>query len=495
MEPLELGKTQEGQSVSFNPELMNRHGLIAGATGTGKTVTLQVLAENLSRIGTSVFVTDIKGDLSGLSRAGMLNDRISSRLKALGDLTFSPKANPVNFIDMFGQKGHRLKITPSSMGPLLFARLLDLNETQAGVLHIAFKYADEEGLLLLDLKDLKAVLSLVSDNAEEIRKEYGNVSPQSIGTIQRSLLVLEEQGGDKFFGEPEFDINDLLIKDFSGQGLVHIYDATELLERPKVYASFLLWLLSELFESLPEVGDLPSPKLALFFDEAHLLFNDLPKVLLERIETVVRLIRSKGVGVYFVTQNPDDIPESVLSQLGHRVQHALRAFTASDNDRIKKISKTFRVGPGLDIQSVITTLAIGEALVSGLNEKGEPCAVLRTLIRPPESQIGPITDPERSEVISRSMLTAKYNQELDRESAFEVLKKRGEETVAKEVADNQPSFWENLFGGSASGTPAKASKRTRQGPGEAFVKSMVRTIGSQVGREILRGVMGTMSKK
>ncbi len=493
MEPLELGKSQEGQVVAFNPALMNRHGLIAGATGTGKTVTLQVLAERLSKMGTSIFLTDIKGDLSGLSKQGELNDKISARLKSLGDLSFSPSANPVNFIDMFAKNGHGLKITPSAMGPLLFAKLLELNETQAGVLHIAFKYADEEGLLLLDLKDLKSVLSLVAENANEIRKEYGNVSSQSVGAIQRRLLVLEEQGGDQFFGEPEFDIHDLLIKDFSGQGLIHVFDATELLERPKVYASFLLWLLSELFESLDEVGDLPSPKLALFFDEAHLLFNDLPKELLERIETVVRLIRSKGVGVYFVTQNPDDIPESVLSQLGHRVQHALRAFTASDNERIRKISKNFRVTPGLDVRDVITNLGTGEALISGLSEKGEPLEVVRTIIRPPESKIGPITLAERAEVMSRSMLNSKYNQEIDRESAYEVLKKRTEETAAKELEENKPSFWASLFGGSSGSS--KTTKRTRQGAGEAFVKSMVRTIGSQVGREILRGVMGTMSKK
>lgn len=489
---IDLGKTENGALVSFNPALMNRHGLIAGATGTGKTVTLQVMAELLSRQGTSVFLTDIKGDLSGISRQGVLSERIEARLKQLGDLAFTPRANPVNFIDMFAKNGHRLKITPSSMGPLLLSRLLELNETQAGVLHIAFKYADEEGLLLLDLKDLRAVLSLVAENADELRKEYGNVSSQSVGAIQRRLLVLEEQGGEQFFGEPEFDIRDLLIKDFSGQGLIHVFDATDLLERPKVYASFLLWLLSELFETLEEVGDLPAPKLALFFDEAHLLFNDLPRELLERIETVVRLIRSKGVGVYFVTQNPDDIPESVLSQLGHRVQHALRAFTASDNERIKKISKTFRTSPGLDVQEVITNLATGEALVSGLNEKGEPQPVVRTLIRPPESQIGPIDVATRTEIMSRSMLATKYNQEINRESAFEVLKKRTEESAAKEEADNKPSFWGSMFGGDSG---KSSSKRARQTAGEAFVKSMVRTIGNQLGREILRGVMGTMSKK
>ncbi len=492
MEQILLGRTAEGVDVCFISSLLNRHGLIAGATGTGKTVTLQVLAEQFSRLGIPVLLTDIKGDLSGVAKAGILSEKVSDRLKTLKDLAFTPVANAVNFIDVFGKKGHPLRVTPSEMGPVLLSRLLELNETQEGVVHIAFKYADSQGLFLLDLKDLQSVFSAVAENADELRAQYGNVSAQSVGAIQRRLLVLEDQGGLNLFGEPLYDINDLLVRDFSGKGLVQILDSTDLLERPRLYASLLLWLLSELYESLEEVGDLALPKLVLFFDEAHLLFEDMPKALGDRIETIIRLIRSKGVGVFFITQSPDDIPPKILAQLGNRVQHALRAFTQQDESKISKISKTFRAGAGLDIEKVITALQTGEALVSPLNEKGEPMPVVRTLIRPPESKIGPITEEERNNILSSSMFMKKYKDTLDRESAFEVLKKRAaalpeEKEETKDAKNESGGFFD--FGGIFS------SSSKRQTPVEAFVKTIVRTVGSQIGRQITRGVLGTLSKR
>lgn len=473
----------QGQEVFFHSNMLNRHGLIAGATGTGKTVTLQVLAEQLSKLGSSVFMTDIKGDLSGITKGGVLNEKIKARLEMFSNLTFQPAQVPVNFIDVDGLQGHPMRATPSSMGPLLLSRLLELNETQEGVLHIAFKYADEEGLLLLDFKDLKAILSLMLDNAEEIKKEYGNVSPASIGAIQRRLLVLEEQKAELFFGEPEFDIKDLLIKDFSGLGLINVLDATSLLHRPRLYGAILLWLLSEVYESLEEVGDLEVPRLVMFFDEAHLLFDEMPKALLDKIETVIRLVRSKGVGVFFVTQNATDIPETVLSQLGNRVQHALRAYTASDADRIQKIGRTFRVPKGMDINSEITNLSVGEALVSGLTDRGEPSEVTKAMIRPPFTQIGPISIEDRKIIMERSPLTQKYKSQVDRESAFEMIKKRAEKFAEAEKNEEE------------SDASSKKSSRQRQGPVEAFIVSLARSIGSNVGRQILRGVMGGILKK
>ena len=476
-----VGVSNDNQEVCFNGNMLNRHGLIAGATGTGKTVTLQCLAEQFSKLGVSVFLTDIKGDLSGISKPGQLNDKIKDRIGKFPNLTFSPQANPVNFIDVMGAKGHPLRATLSSMGPLLLSRLLELNETQEGVLHIAFSYADKEGLLLLDLKDLQSLLAAMSDNAEEIKKEFGNITPASIGAIQRRLLVLKEQGAESFFGEPQFDIKDLLIKDFSGNGLINIMDATELMQRPRLYGAILLWMLSEVYEELSEVGDLPVPKLAFFFDEAHLIFEDIPKVLLDKIETVVRLVRSKGVGVYFITQSPDDVPDKILAQLGNRVQHALRSYTAADADRINKISKTFRKGGGIDIETEITSLGVGEALVSALLENGEPSEVKKVLIKPPFSQIGPISNEDRSEVIQRSPLTNKYKEVVDRESAYEMLKKKTE--VKSESS---------IFGNSES---KSSSKSKRQSPMEAFFVSVARSVGQQVGRQILRGVLGSITKK
>ena len=479
-ESISVGITETKDKVQLNPAMANRHGLIAGATGTGKTVTLQVLAEQFSNLGASVFLTDIKGDLSGISKPAVASDKLKARLDKFPGVEFLPSGNPVNFMDMLGERGHPLRVTPSSLGPLLLSRMLELNETQEGVLHIAFKYADEEGLLLLDLKDLKALLSSMSDHAEEIRKEYGNVSPASIGAIQRRLLVIEEQGGDSFFGEPEFEVRDLLMKDFSGKGLINILDATKLLQQPRLYGSILLWLLSEIYESLEEVGDQPVPKLIFFFDEAHLLFDDLSKALLDKLETVVRLVRSKGVGVFFVTQISDDIPDRILAQLGNRVQHALRSYTAADADRIKKIARTFRVGKNINIEEVLTTLEVGEALVSPLSEKGEPMEVVRAMIKPPMSQIGPISDVERKDFFQRSQFFSKYSKSVDRESAFEILKKRiveGGEVKGEEIEEKP------------------VSKSKRQGPFEAFFISLARSIGSQVGHQVLRGVLGTMTKK
>jgi DNA helicase HerA-like ATPase len=377
------------------PPMANRHGLIAGATGTGKTVTLRVIAENFSRIGVPVFMADVKGDLSGMARAGAENPKITERVNKLGIHGFKYAAFPVVFWDLFGEQGHPVRTTISDMGPLLMSRLLNLNDTQSGVLTMVFKIADDNGMLLLDLKDLRAMLEHVGDNAAQFKTQYGNVSTASVGAIQRGLLALEEQGGDKFFGEPALDLEDLMQTDGQGRGVINILTADKLISSPKLYATFLLWLLSELFERLPEVGDPEKPKLAFFFDEAHLLFNDAPNVLLEKIEQVIRLIRSKGVGVYFVTQNPLDVPDVVLGQLGNRVQHALRAFTPRDQKAVKAAAQTFRQNKGLDVESVITELGVGEALVSFLNDKGQPTPVERALIDPPQSQLPPLAAGER----------------------------------------------------------------------------------------------------
>lgn len=462
--------------IYFHGSMCNRHGLIAGATGTGKTITLQVLAEQLSMCGTSVFMTDMKGDLSGISKPGMLSEKIKSRLEHFKNLTFSGIQLPVNFIDIEGVLGHPMRVTPSSMGPLLLSRLLELNETQEGVLHIAFQYADQQGLLLLDLKDLKALLGAMLENVDSIKKEYGNITSSSIGAIQRRLLVLETQNADLFFGEPEFQVSDLLVKDFSGHGVVHLLDATTLLSRPRLYGAMLLWLLSEVYETLDEVGDLEIPRLVMFFDEAHILFDDIPRALLERIETVVRLVRSKGVGIFFITQNADDVPDAVLSQLGNRIQHSLRAFTPADTDRIKKIAKTFRSSRDVSVVDEITNLSVGEALVSGLSDKGEPMEVSKVLIRPPFTQIGPIKTEERNSMLERSMFSQKYTVSVDRDSAYEMLKKRAEESKKSDV-------------------PEQKKGSTRQGPLEAFLISLARSVGTNVGKQILRGLLGGISKK
>src|SRR6187399_3630221 len=421
-EPILIAQSKE--PIFLLPKMANRHGLIAGATGTGKTVTLQTLAENFSARGVAVFMADVKGDLAGLSQPGANNPKIVERAKELKIDDFKGEACPVVFWDVFGEQGHPVRATVSEMGPLLLGRLLDLNDTQAGVLNMVFKIADESGLLLLDLKDLRSMVQYVADNADQFKTKYGNVSAASAGAIQRNLLALESQGADKFFGEPALDLDDL-IQTQSGRGVVNILAAEKLMQQsPKVYATFLLWLLSELFEQLPEIGDPEKPKLVFFFDEAHLLFNEAPKVLVERIELVVRLVRSKGVGVYFVTQNPLDIPDSVLAQLGNRVQHALRAFTPRDQKAVKATAQTMRQKPGLDIETAITELQVGEALVSLLDAKGRPSVTERVFVIPPGSRIGPISDDERKSLIAASLVAGVYEKKVDRESAYEKLSAR-----------------------------------------------------------------------
>ncbi len=471
--------------VDLNARMANRHGLIAGATGTGKTVTLQVLAEGFSRLGVPVFLADVKGDLSGLAQAGSSNDKIKQRLQKIGMDNYSTQPSPVLFWDIFTNAGHSVRTTMSDVGPLMLSNLLELNETQTGLLYSAFDFADDNGLLLLDLKDLRSLLSWMGNNARELRNDYGNITSASIGAIQRRLLVLEQQGAEHLFGEPALQLNDLMIRDFSGNGVISILDVTELMAKsPRLYATFLLWLLAEMFEQLPEVGDAEKPKLVLFFDEAHLLFNDAPDALLDKIEQVVRLIRSKGVGVYFISQNPLDIPDNVLGQLGMRVQHALRAFTPRDIKAVKAAAQTFRENPQLDTESVLTELGTGEALVSVLNEDGSPTPVERILIRPPSSRIGPLTKDERKDVLDRSPLKGKYDTEIDRESAYEELNRRVQkmQQAEAEQAENDAKI--------SHSKPARRSNR--QSTGEAFLKSVARSIGSQIGRRLIRGILGTM---
>lgn len=478
--------------------LVNRHGCITGATGTGKTVTLQVMAQALSDIGVPVFMSDVKGDLSGLAKAGAASDKMNKRLAMLQLDAPEWGAAPVTFWDVFGEQGHPVRATISDLGPLLLARMLNLNDTQEGVLQLVFKIADDQGLLLLDMKDLRAMLQHVGDNAADFRTSYGNVSPASVGAIQRGLVSLEAQGGASFFGEPMLNIDDLLQTNAEGKGVVNILAADKLMNAPRVYAVFLLWMLSELYENLPEVGDLDKPKLVFFFDEAHLLFNDAPKALLEKIELVVRLIRSKGVGVFFVTQNPLDIPETVLGQLGNRVQHALRAFTPRDQKAVKAAADTFRPNPALDTAQVITELGVGEALVSFLDEQGRPNIVERAFILPPRSQIGPIDSAERQATRATSLVAGVYEKTVDRESAHEKLAARvaaAADTAPTPAANKQAPVEEggSSLGGMLGGLFGPSSKR--DSPMQAMVKSAARSIGSQVGREIIRGVLGSILKK
>ena len=461
---------------SLLPALANRHGLITGATGTGKTLTMQAMAQRLSSIGVPVFMADVKGDFSGIARPGGANAKVVERLKSLG---VKPEfaGCPVEFWDLYGKSGLSVRATVSDMGPLLLGRMLALNETQAGVLGLVFKIADDNGLLLLDLKDLRAMLQHVGDNAAKFKTQYGNVSTSSIGAIQRGLLQLESQGAAQFFGEPMLEISDLMrVRD--GKGMVNVLAADRLMNSPKLYSSFLLWLLSELFEQLPEVGDPEQPKLVFFFDEAHLLFDEAPKALVEKVEQVVRLIRSKGVGVYFVTQNPLDVPESVLGQLGNRVQHALRAFTPRDQKAVKTAADTLRPNPKLKAEKVITELGVGEALVSMLDEKGRPTMVERAFIVPPASQIGPISAEERAQMMRASALLAKYEKTVDRESAYEKLTSRSEEKPV--VQPTKPAE-----------KPAAPARQT-QTILDAATKSAVRAIGSELGRQIIRGVLGSI---
>lgn len=471
----------DGRAVSLNLPMANRHGLIAGATGTGKTVTLQVLAEGFAKAGVPVFMADVKGDLSGLAAKGNPHRKIDERLQQMPLPDYQQRAYPTVFWDLYGKAGHPIRTTVSDFGPLLLANFLDLNQTQTGILYTAFKIADDQGMLLLDLKDLQALLNWMKDERASLESDYGGISSASVAAIQRNLLMLAEQGGEQFFGEPALDLDDLMKNDFSGNGVVNVLDATALMAQPRLYAIFLLWMIAELFEQLPEVGDADRPKLVFFFDEAHLLFNNAPSVLLEKIEQVVRLIRSKGVGIYFISQSPADIPDAILGQLGNRVQHALRAFTPKDQKAVRVAAQTFRANPAFDTETAITQLGVGEALVSVLDDKGSPTAVERVLVAPPESRIGPLSAEERAEVLGRSPYRGRYDQVLDRHSAFEILKenatrKLAEESQAKPVAR----------------APAG---RQRESAFEAMAKSAARSIGSSLGRQLIRGILGSLSKR
>lgn len=506
-EPILVGRSRQ-TDLFFLPPMANRHGLIAGATGTGKTVTLQVLAESFSAQGVPVFMADVKGDLAGISQPGGQSPKVQERIAQLQLAGHTPAGCPVTFWDVFGQNGHPVRATVSEMGPLLLSRLFNLNETQAGVLNIVFRIADEHGLLLLDLKDLRATLNYIGQNASAFTTQYGNISAASVGAIQRALLAVESEGGDQFFGEPALNLDDLLQTDPNGRGVVNILAADRLMQSPKVYATLLLWMLSELFENLPEVGDQPKPKLVFFFDEAHLLFTDLPPVLLEKIEQMVRLIRSKGVGVYFVTQNPRDVPDTVLGQLGNRVQHALRAFTPADQKLVKAAAQTFRANPTLNTESVLTELGVGEALVSLLDERGQPCVVERALIVPPRSQIGPIRPEQRQQLMANSIVAGVYEQAVDRESAYEKLTgavaASPSQQQAPPVLEARRSLYDRIFGvddtksnaspASPPGLPTEAPRRPAgrppQGMGEMLMKGAARTATTIVVGQIVRGLLG-----
>ena len=500
---LPIAKSRSGSELSLLSSVANRHGLITGATGTGKTVTLQVLAEQFSKIGVPTFMADVKGDLSGLAAAGTPTPKLAERLKALGLDSPAWRSCPVEFWDVFGASGHPVRATVSDMGPLLFGRLLGLNEIQRGVLTMVFKIADDAGLLLLDVKDLRAMLSFVGENASRFTTNYGNVSTASIGAIQRGLLGLDEQGGNEFFGEPMLNIDDLIQTSVDGRGVVNILAAERLLNSPKVYATFLLWMLSELFERLPEVGDPSKPTIVVFFDEAHLLFDDAPDALVDKIEQVVRLIRSKGVGVYFVTQNPLDVPETVLGQLGNRVQHALRAHTPRDQKAVRTAAETLRQNPEIDTVTAITELAVGEALVSLLDAKGTPAVVERAWILPPASRIGPLTPDERAVILGASVIGGHYKTVVDRESAYETLQARAAGMQAEDGAA-PPARSAPGTASPAPRTPASGSLNDilfgstgprggkREGVLESAARSAARSIGSGMGRQILRGVLGTI---
>lgn len=489
-----LGKSE--LEVWLRGRYANRHGLIAGATGTGKSVSLMVMAEGFSRMGVPVFLADVKGDLAGLAQpAGAPGEKLKARIERLGLTDWRPEANPVVFWDLYGKLGHPVRTTISEIGPTLLARILEANDTQEGVLQVAFKVADESGLLLLDLDDLRAILGFIGENAKEISQRYGLVSSQSIGALQRALLRLEQEGGTNFFGEPALGLGDFMRQDMSGRGVINVLAADQLILKPRLYSSFLLWMLSELFETLPEVGDLDKPKLVFFFDEAHLLFDDAPPALVQRVEQVVRLIRSKGVGVYFISQLPDDVPATILGQLGNRVQHALRAFTPRDQKAVKTAAETFPPNPDFKVADVITQLGVGEALVTTLQDGGVPLPVQRTFMVPPHCRIGTISDEERATVRSRSPVGAKYDTAVNRESAHEILRQRAEAAVATAPPPTSGN------GRKAGPTPADTGigktlrdwlfgTGRRQGVLEATAKSTMRTVGNQIGREILRGILG-----
>ncbi|MFT4954193.1 MAG: DNA helicase HerA-like ATPase [Brevundimonas sp.] len=489
-----LGKAEEAQFLRL--DRANRHGVVAGATGTGKTVTLQIMAQGFSDAGVPVFCADVKGDLSGICVAGTPNDKLLARARTIG-LDLQSAAAPTVFWDLFGEKGHPVRATVSEVGPLLLARMLELSDVQTDVLSVVFHVADKEGLLLLDLDDLRALLTHVAENASDIGKTYGHVAPASIAAIQRSLLALERQGAGAFFGEPALRLEDMIRTGLDGRGQVNVLAADKLMSSPRLYAAFLLWLLSELFEQLPEVGDPDKPRLVFFFDEAHLLFDDTPRALVEKVEQVVRLIRSKGVGVYFVTQNPADIPDSVLGQLGNRIQHALRAYTPAEQKGLKAASGSFRANPAFDTAEAIQSLGVGEALVSVLDEKGAPTVVARTLIRPPASRLGPATDAERAQVMAQSPVRGVYDQTVDRESAHEILSARAEaeaaEEKAAEKADAPPPA--RTPSRTTIRKPAAPRRSNRQTPMEALTKSVLRTAGTTITRELLRGVLGGLRRR
>jgi uncharacterized protein len=494
-----IGGGESGQ-VLLDPRYANRHGLVAGATGTGKTVTLQVLAEAFSARGVPVFLADVKGDLAGLSQPGAPHPRIDERVSAIGmsPVAFSPA--PVVFWDVFGRGGHHLRTTVSEMGPMLLARLLELTEVQEGVLQVVFRFADEEGLLLLDMPDLRALLNHAAEREQEISARYGRITRASIGAIQRRLLALEAQGGDSFFGEPALKLADLMRTDLSGRGVVNVLDARVLFHSPRVYATSLLWLLAELFEQLPEIGDPPLPKLVFFFDEAHLLFDNSPPALVAKVEQVVRLVRSKGVGVWFVTQSPLDLPEAVLGQIGNRIQHALRAFTPRDQRAVRTAATTFRQNPALDTERAITELGVGEALVSVLEDRGVPSVVQRCLVRPPASRIGPVSDEERAIVRGRSPVGGQYDTAVNRESAYEILSARAAEAAAAQAGEAAAKEAEAAArAAERAARQARPRAGNRQGYVEAATKSAVRSMGSQLGRslgqQLLRGVLGSLSKR
>lgn len=476
---------RDNENIYLLPKMVNRHGLIAGATGTGKSVTLRVMAESFSRMGIPVFMGDVKGDLAGICLPGSENAKISERASIFGLQDFSYQAFPVLFWDVFGEQGHPLRTTISEIGPLLLGRILNLNDTQGGVLNLVFKVADDQGWLLLDLKDLRAMLQYVADNASELTTSYGNVSSASIGAIQRRLLEVEQQGGDKFFGEPALNLEDMMQTDQQGQGYINILAADKLMQSPKLYGTFLLWMLAELYENLPEVGDLDKPKMVFFFDEAHLLFDDAPEALLQKVEQVVRLIRSKGIGIYFVSQNPLDIPDAVLGQLGNRVQHALRAFTPRDQKAVRAAATTFRQNPDVDVETAITELGVGEALVSMLEEKGTPGIVRRALIAPPQSRLGAITPTERESILRGSLIYGHYERSVDRESAFEIIR--------EQQASPSPTPAETS---TLSPQPVEeSSSQAMEVAGDvigALAKSAARSIGTSLGRQIVRGVLGSI---
>jgi len=500
-----------GSEIKILPHMANRHGLIAGATGTGKTVSLQVLCEKFSSIGVPVFLADVKGDLSGLAVAGEPSAKIEERITDLKLEGFKFAGFPVVFWDVFGQQGHPMRTTVSEMGALLFSRLLNLNETQSGIMHIMFKIADDMGMLLIDLKDLRAMLRYVGDNASQFTTQYGSISKQSIGAIQRALLTLEEQGGELFFGEPALDIRDFIRVDGDGKGFVNILASDRLFLSPALYSTFLLWLLSELYEELPEVGDLDKPKIVFFFDEAHLLFSEASKVLLQKIEQVIRLIRSKGVGVYFITQNPDDIPDTVLGQLGNRVQHALRAFTPRDQNAVRAAAQTFRENPNFSVETVITELGVGEALISFLDEKGRPGIVERAFVLPPQSRSGPIPVQKREELIRESPIYGKYEEMVDRTSAFECLKEAEEQRQAAKMAEEERKNYEKQMRQTAdrnysrpgnnsdynnySNRRTSSRSRRTDTPLDRFAKSALSSIGRQIGNELVRGILGSLLRK